>query len=59
MGDAMAKEVNAPMTELAPGDVDDQAVLPKSLEQLVKMIVMCLNVPTCHQNVVDVDKNKI
>ena len=32
VGDAVAKEVNAVMTELALGDIDDQAVRPKSLE---------------------------
>ena len=32
MGDAMTKEVNGVTTKLALGDVDDQAVLLKSLE---------------------------
>ena len=33
MGDVMTKEVNGVMTKLALGDVDDQAIHLKSLEQ--------------------------
>ena len=41
MGDAVAKEVNAVATELALGDIDDQAVLPKLLEQQATMLFVC------------------
>ena len=58
MGDAMTKEVNGVMTQLALGDVDDQAILLKSLEQQAKMFFVCLDILAGHQDVVDVDKAK-
>ena len=59
MGDAMTKEVSGVTTKLALGDVDDQAVLLKSLEQQAKMFFVCLDIPASHQDVFDVDKGEV
>ena len=59
MGDAIAKELDAVTTELALGDIDDQAVLPKSLEQQVKMFLVRRSILASHQNVINVNESKI
>ena len=55
----MAKEVDGVATKLTLGDIDGQAILLKSLKQQVKMFFVCLCVLASHQNVVDVNKDKI
>ena len=59
MGDTMTKEVNGVTTKLAFGDVNDQAILLKSLEQQAKMFFACPNILASHQHVIDVNKGEV
>ena len=56
--DSMAEEVNGIMTRLALGDIDDQAILTKSLEEQAKVFFVHRGVFTSYQDVINVDKSK-
>ena len=57
--DSMDEEVNGITTKLALGEIDDQAALTKSLEELAKVFLVHHSVFTSYQDVISVDKGKI
>ena len=57
--DLIAKEVDRITTKLALGDIDDQAILTKSLEEQAKVFFVHHGVLTSYQDVMNVDKDKI
>ena len=55
----MAKDVDGIMTKLTLGDIDDQALLTKSLEEQAKLFFVHHCVLTSYQDVIIVVKGKI
>ena len=55
----MAEEVNGITTKLALGDIDDQAILTKLLEEQAKVFLVLHGVFTSYQDVIYADKCKI
>ena len=55
--DVMAKEINGVTS--AFGNVDNHAIVLKSLEEQVKVLFMCLGILAGHQNIVYINEGEI
>ena len=55
----MAEEVHGITTKLALGDIDDHALLTKSLEEQAKVFLVHHGALTSYQDVINVEKGKI